>query len=699
VGAAVPAYNDVLDTPIIADLDGDKQPEIIFQAGYNVATRLIALSGKDCSVKFDKATTLGGCTHLAVGDLDDDGIPEIVGQGATGLIVFDKDGNQLASTTTHAAGVCTPEHPPAIVNLDGAGPPEIISGQFAVRFVSKPAPAFQSVWTLTPAPVVPILGYTSIAADLDGDDKPEVIVGSRVVDGATGTAKDKSALNGLIGHGAIGDFNKDGKPDIVLVNGTFNAPTRINIIDYANNTPLISNLQLPSSGGGPPTVADFDADGVPDVGVATSAGYFVISLECLKMPKPAQCTGTVAGVLWQSTTQDGSSQGTGSSVFDFNGDGKPEVVYRDECWLRVYNGADGAKLFAAPVTSGTALEMPAIADTDNDGHADLIVPSDDIFGAANCQNNVSRMELGITHPGVTYGVRVYTDPQNRWIPSRPIWNQHSYHITNVTDTGSIPMTEAGNWKTFNNFRQNSQSITPNSTIVVADVTVRDAGGCGGQLKAQVCNRGSGSLGLGMPVSFYDRDPSNTSAVLLCTARTAAALAPGQCVEINCQQTGPIPSTVFVRANADATGSGKYNECHSENDIAAVCGAPIRGCTGSSDCREGMQCDTATGVCAAAPTTPECTADSAAMCTSAGLVCDAPQGLCIGCSSDAQCGESSFCDTRCGQCQARDGVPIAQLSGGGLGSCSTTPHSGASAFGLCFLLGLALLALRRPRALG
>ena len=70
-------------------------------------------------------------------------------------------------------------------------------------------------------------------------------------------------------------------------------------------------------------------------------GYYVISPDCVKTPAPAKCKGPGSGVLWTSSTQDTSSPRTGSSVFDFNSDGKPEAVYRDECWLRVYNGADG----------------------------------------------------------------------------------------------------------------------------------------------------------------------------------------------------------------------------------------------------------------------------------------------------------------------------------------------------------------------
>jgi hypothetical protein len=56
-------------------------------------------------------------------------------------------------------------------------------------------------------------------------------------------------------------------------------------------------------------------------------------------------------------------------VFDFNGDGSAEVVYRDACWLRVYDGKTGKVRFAQYITSGTGLELPVIADVDNDNHS------------------------------------------------------------------------------------------------------------------------------------------------------------------------------------------------------------------------------------------------------------------------------------------------------------------------------------------
>ena len=93
-----------------------------------------------------------------------------------------------------------------------------------------------------------------------------------------------------------------------------------------------------AGGGGPPTVSDFDGDGLPEVAVAGQAFYTIYVLDCGPAPRPGgQCNlgrcdfaaGTCAAgghVLWSKSTQDISSNVTGSSVFDFEADGSSEVL-------------------------------------------------------------------------------------------------------------------------------------------------------------------------------------------------------------------------------------------------------------------------------------------------------------------------------------------------------------------------------------
>jgi hypothetical protein len=51
---------------------------------------------------------------------------------------------------------------------------------------------------------------------------------------------------------------------------------------------------------------------------------------------------------------------------------------------------------------------------------------------------------------------VIGDIESRWIPTRRVWNQHSYHVTNVSEDGAIPTSEPPNWEFLNTFRTNVQ---------------------------------------------------------------------------------------------------------------------------------------------------------------------------------------------------------------------------------------------------
>ena len=74
---------------------------------------------------------------------------------------------------------------------------------------------------------------------------------------------------------------------------------------------------------------------------------------------------TLIPIAWARSTQDISSNITGSSAFDFEADGVTEVVYGDECFTRVYNGLTGDVLFSQYRSSCTWYENPLIADVDD----------------------------------------------------------------------------------------------------------------------------------------------------------------------------------------------------------------------------------------------------------------------------------------------------------------------------------------------
>ena len=53
-------------------------------------------------------------------------------------------------------------------------------------------------------------------------------------------------------------------------------------------------------------------------------------------------------------------------------------------------------------------------------------------------------------------IQAIEDEQKRWIPTRRIWNQHAYHVTNVREDGTIPKVMAKSWQRLNTFRTNAQ---------------------------------------------------------------------------------------------------------------------------------------------------------------------------------------------------------------------------------------------------
>jgi hypothetical protein len=103
------------------------------------------------------------------------------------------------------------------------------------------------------------------------------------------------------------------------------------------------------------------------------------------------------------------------------------------------------------------MEYPLIADVDNDGSTEIIVASNDY-----------------TFAGWT-GITVIGDAEDTWAPARPIWNQYSYHITNVRDDGRIPLVQNPNWLSWNNFRAGGTETGPSHWL--ADLTFRDPEFC------------------------------------------------------------------------------------------------------------------------------------------------------------------------------------------------------------------------------
>lgn len=530
--AVLPQHKQVMSAPVVAaleDTNGDGKidqndiPAVVFQTfaggNYEADGVLRAVSGRDGHELWtvtDPAYRTNGTGSIAVADLDGNGSVEIiVPKNGGGIIAFDRQGKFLWSSsavTVRWGGA-------AISDLDADGRAEIIIGNTALNADGTLR------WRGS--------GFTgggsglvlSIVADINLDGKPEIIAGAAAYDN-TGRLLWQNATVGD-GYAAVGNFNADPYPEIVVVGSG-----RVSMLDR-NGAILWGPVPIPGGGsGGAPTIADVDGDGIPEIGVAGASRYTVFKAD--------------GGVLWSSPTRDLSSSITGSSVFDFDGDGRAEIVYNDELFMRVYKGNTGEVLFQVGNTSGTALELPVIADVDNDGHADIVVGTNDYAFSGNGA-----------------GIRVYTDANNSWTPTRKIWNQHSYHITNINDDGTIPRYERNSWQVHNTYRLNAFIDQPRANIIDLSASLlrfADLGGGRLRISVRVGNGGS-TASPASSVAFYDGDPS-IGGVLL-GAAPVGVLQPGQYQDVTLEGAIGISGQNDLYAIVDP--DNQLVECRKDNN--------------------------------------------------------------------------------------------------------------------------------------
>jgi len=179
-----------------------------------------------------------------------------------------------------------------------------------------------------------------------------------------------------------------------------------------------------------------------------------------------------------------------------------------------------------------------------------------------------------SHPATAAatGVRVLADTLDRWVNTRPIWNQHAYAVTHVDQTGHVPRTSQWlqNWKQpgLNNFRQNTPGDGETAGDI-PDLTIRQAkvtcGAGGPVVTAEVCDRGTEPVAPGLPVAVY---ADGAPPVLQCLAMTTERINPGACSTTSCTWPGGNASgTVVVDDNGD--GTGITYECREDNNTFAI----------------------------------------------------------------------------------------------------------------------------------
>ncbi len=351
---SIPLSNDnsVFNNVALADFDGDGYMEIVTFDSNPVIYQWDASQKKH--VPKTIAANLGIHPEngtVSIHDLDNDGMPEII---ATNGTVIRADGLVLADAGKKVANCDYTS--PILGDIDGDGQVELIADNTIYRWM----PASNG-WT----PLVNIPTGRQLQAAYADFGTP----------GADASAFDFKHLDGraeivLAGMNTLqlwSVFKSDGS--------VLSSPQ--NLMEYK-----FSSTQ---EWGYPPAIGDFNGDKLPEIGVAARATFGVYDPKC-QAAEANKCQARY--VVWESATQDGSGI-AGASAFDFDGDGKIEIVYGDECYTRVYDGGSGEVLFSSYRNSGTVIEYPVIADVDDDGSTEIVIVSD-IFPCGQSQDKSHR---------------------------------------------------------------------------------------------------------------------------------------------------------------------------------------------------------------------------------------------------------------------------------------------------------------------
>lgn len=276
-------------------------------------------------------------------------------------------------------------------DLDGDGRPDLVYTSSLVDH-APPHPGYLSVALQDPAnpgrflaPTVTAAGAdptSLIIADVDGDGRPDIVVGnsrSHRVEiflqdpGAPGRFKapfslaSSSSVNGV----AAADLDGNGTCDIAVADGA-------GITLYA---------QSPGGGFGSPifiatgescgcvAIGDLDGDGRPDL-AATTASQVLVLLQNSAAP----------GAFLAPVAYGAGVQPNTVVIADLNQDGKPDLAISNsgppEGTLRgtvtvLLQGAPGTFLAATSYTAGYWAQSLAVGDLNGDGKPDLAVGNDE----------------------------------------------------------------------------------------------------------------------------------------------------------------------------------------------------------------------------------------------------------------------------------------------------------------------------------
>lgn len=625
-GDTPPAVNpnqvQVIGTPMVVDFNSDGDPSTInpsivfisYEGPFSTNTGSIrVIDGRTCALQdtIEGEFPFTPEVPLALGDVNNDGRPDIVAAdeqqvGAairSGIAVYElatsgpsptfrlmPRGRVQSTSTATITGF-------ALHDVDGDEYPEIFTEQTMLRF-STTFDGLVNVDSISPEGYPPLSSIEPpTVVDVDGDTFPEVVTPQGVftwdtlensfIEKTRGGLQPLWARNELIdpqgafmGMADLGDWPTglpQGADSVEMVVIGRNGGVYVRQVDGQ----IRFRMETSGLAGGPPVIADIDGDGRMEFASGGRNTLTVFDLDCtpafFRQQGCERGSGAqrANGVIWEAKTQGAQS---GVAMFDFDGDGRTELVYADQCFMRVYDGLSGEVLFSTPRMSTTQWEYPVVADTDGDGFSEIVTTSNDNDTTIVCpdfdpENKNAQVAFQPSH-----GVTVWREANDRWAGSRPIWNQHNYFVTNVRDDGTIPpMNQVrSHWAAGgpNTFRQNVQGETGKSLslvdITTAGVPIFECKPAQNVATVQVdlCNRGANRLREGeTQVAVVNMaEPTN----ILCQQQNDTEIDVGECITLSCDvPVSPRAAPFDLMILGDPLA--QVDECLEGNNAAPIYG--------------------------------------------------------------------------------------------------------------------------------
>lgn len=429
-----PTYVDVISTPLAAQLNDDNGDGLINELDvvdiiavtfdsvqFKKRGIVRALSGVDGSELWLTKAQDGSVSYnhvnthqyysIAVADLDNDGLVDIFAYDSVNktLNIYSNEGLLKKSIPQQVEGLLYGST--NITDLDADGYPEILFGKVIWDLYDDSVTALQ-----TPSSHSFLRVVESTVVDVDLDGVQEILANGILYNQYGEVIWSKGVDDGETFALPV-NFDNDAYPEIVQtdLDGT------ITLYDHEGNQ--LWSVKAASEGAGVSSLADINGDGIPEI---INAG--------LNEVRVINSNGVV---LSTTPINDMSSMRVGTVAYDFNNDGKSEVIYQDEDKLEVFDFNENRVVYSKVQSSGTLWEYPIVVDLDGDGSGEIISVS-------------NRLLLGDKQP--TNGVHVKTSGSCKWASATRIWNQHSYSGANINQNGSLPLQQENSWEKSNTFR-------------------------------------------------------------------------------------------------------------------------------------------------------------------------------------------------------------------------------------------------------